>query len=207
MDLGAHEVELLAQELGLRVEEGDDAEAAVDGVAVARVRLVEDRLHGVVALGRVHLLQDAQRVAHAVELVHIQELLGLVGREVRRQRALRRALAPLELASRASLGPAPRSSSSSSITCISNISSIISASASASASAIAGTTCAYAPLLLALILVLMVLILALMALMVLILVLMVHSGGVAACIAAPYGPCTACCSSTTTTLMNAHTSH
>ena len=152
MDLGADKVELLAEELGLRVEEGDDAEAAMDGVAVTGVCLVEDRLHGVVALGGVHLLQDAERVAHPVELVDVEELLGLVGREVRGQRALGGALAPLEFASGTCLCPAPRVIAGGGDGCA--------PAASSSSSAIARTARAYAPLLL--------------------MILLVHSGGVAA---------------------------
>jgi hypothetical protein len=92
----------LVLELGdLVLQNGDDAQAAVHWVLFARVGLVRDGLHGVLALAGVHVLEDAQDVGDAEQLVHVLEPLGLVGREVGRQGAVRRALPALVLARRA----------------------------------------------------------------------------------------------------------
>lgn len=87
-ELLARDGELLAQLGDLVLEDGDDAQAAVHRVLLPRVGLVRDRLHGVLALRRVDVLQDAQDVGHAEQLVHVRKSLGLVRREVGRERAV-----------------------------------------------------------------------------------------------------------------------
>nr|GMC54061.1 muscle M-line assembly protein unc-89-like isoform X2 [Ipomoea batatas] len=79
----------------------DDADAAVDGVAEPHVSLVSQRVHGVLALVRLQLVQQLRHVARAEHLVHARELLRLIRREIRREHALRLALPPQKLASRA----------------------------------------------------------------------------------------------------------
>ena len=92
----------LVLELGhLVLQDGDDAQAAMHGVLLARVGLVGDGFDGVLALAGVDVLEDAQNVGHAEQLVHVLEPLRLVGREIGRQRAVGRAFAALVLARRA----------------------------------------------------------------------------------------------------------
>ena len=76
-------------------------DAAVDGVAEARLGLVADGDDGVEALVRRDLEQQLGDVAGAEHLVHVGELLRLLRREVGREHAPRQALAPQELARRA----------------------------------------------------------------------------------------------------------
>jgi hypothetical protein len=97
--LGAGEVLLELAEVVL--EDGDDADAAVDGVAEAHVGLVGERVHGVLALEGVELVQQLGHVARAEDTVHVHELLRVVRREVGREHAVRLALAAEELARRA----------------------------------------------------------------------------------------------------------
>nr|GMC50190.1 serine, glycine, tyrosine and glutamine-rich protein-like [Ipomoea batatas] len=99
LGFGAAEVHLELAELVL--EQRDDADAAVDGVAEPHVRLVSQRVHGVLALVRLQLVQQLRHVARAEHLVHARELLRLIRREIRREHALRLALPPQKLASRA----------------------------------------------------------------------------------------------------------
>lgn len=84
------EVELLARhgelvlELGdLVLQNSDDAEAAVNGVLFPSVGLVGNGFHGVFALAGIDVLEDAQNVGDAEQLVHVLKPLGLVGGEVR----------------------------------------------------------------------------------------------------------------------------
>ena len=99
LEAGAGEVLLELAELVL--EDGDDAAAAVDGVAEAHVGLVRQRVHRVLPLVRVELIQQLGHVARAEHPVHVHELLRVVRREVGREHAVRLALAPQELARRA----------------------------------------------------------------------------------------------------------
>lgn len=82
----------------LVLEEGDDADAAVDGVAQPHVGLVGEGVDGVLALVGLELVEELGDVAGAEDLVDVGEFLGLVRREVRREHALRLALPPEELA-------------------------------------------------------------------------------------------------------------
>lgn len=93
-------------EIGLNLpepvlENGDEAHAAVDGVLQARLCLVGQRVHGVLALRRVELVEQLGHVAGAEDLVQVRELLRQVRWEIRREHALLRALPPLQLARRA----------------------------------------------------------------------------------------------------------
>lgn len=97
--LGLDEVGLDLAEAVL--EEGDEADAAVDGVAEAGLGLVGEGVDGVLALGGGQLLEELRDVAGSEHLVDVAELLGLVRREVRREHAVLRALPPLYLARRA----------------------------------------------------------------------------------------------------------
>jgi hypothetical protein len=80
------------------LEDGDDADAAVDGVAEAHVGLVGEGVHGVLALEGVELVQQLGHVARAEDAVHVHELLRVVRWEVGREHAVRLALATQELA-------------------------------------------------------------------------------------------------------------
>lgn len=99
LGLGAGEVDLELAELVL--EEGDDADAAVDGVPQAHVGLVRQRVHRVLPLLRLQLVQQLRHVARPEHLVHVRKLGRLVRRKIRREHALRLALSPQELARRA----------------------------------------------------------------------------------------------------------
>lgn len=83
------------------LEDGDEADAAVDRVAEAGVGLVGERIDGVLALGGVELVEDLGHVAGAEYLVDVGELLGLVRGEVGREHALLGAFPAEELAGRA----------------------------------------------------------------------------------------------------------
>jgi hypothetical protein len=80
------------------LEDGDDADAAVDGIAEAHVGLVGERVDGVLALVGVELVEDLGDVAGAEDAVHVHKLLRIVRREIGREHAVRLALAPEELA-------------------------------------------------------------------------------------------------------------
>jgi hypothetical protein len=97
--LGACEILLELAEVVL--EDGYDADAAVDGVAEAHVSLVGERVYGVLALEGVELVEQLGDVAGAEDAVDVHELLRVVRREVGREHAVRLALAPQELARRA----------------------------------------------------------------------------------------------------------
>ena len=71
------------------MEEGDDADAAVDGVAEPHVGFVGKRIDGVLALARQQLVQKLRHVARSEHFVDVCEFLVLVRREVRRKHALR----------------------------------------------------------------------------------------------------------------------
>ena len=90
--------ELLLDETEAVLEDGDDADAAVDGVSEAHVGLVGERVHGVLALEGVELVQQLGHVAGAKDTVHVHELLRVVRWEVGREHAVRLALAAQELA-------------------------------------------------------------------------------------------------------------
>ena len=90
--------ELLLDETEAVLEDGDDADAAVDGVSEAHVGLVGERVDGVLALVGVELVEDLGHVAGAEDAVHAGELGRVVGREVGREDASLRALAPQQLA-------------------------------------------------------------------------------------------------------------
>ncbi|GJM95917.1 hypothetical protein PR202_ga12710 [Eleusine coracana subsp. coracana] len=83
------------------LEDGDVGDAAVDGVAEPRVRLVRQRVHGVLPLRVGQLVEQLRHVAGAEHAVHVGELGGVVGREVGREHAPLRALATEKLARRA----------------------------------------------------------------------------------------------------------
>ena len=93
--------ELLLDETEAVLEDGDDADAAVDGVSEAHVGLVGERVDGVLALVGVELVEDLGHVAGAEDAVHVHELLRVVRREIGRKHAVWMALAPQELARRA----------------------------------------------------------------------------------------------------------
>ena len=100
-EVGVGGVELLLEAEDLALEDGDGADAAVDGVLGAGLGLVGEGVHGVLALVRLDLVQELAHVAGAEDLVHVRELLRLLRREVRREDAVRHALPPQELARRA----------------------------------------------------------------------------------------------------------
>ena len=81
-----------------RSEGGD---AAVDGVLDARLRLEDQRSHGVPPLSWRQLQQELAHVARPEDLVHVRKLLRVVGREVWCEHAFGRAFPAQELASRA----------------------------------------------------------------------------------------------------------
>jgi hypothetical protein len=93
--------DLLADLVDLALEDGDGRNAAVDGVAEARLGLVRERGDGVPALVRREVAEDLGHVAGAEHPVHVRELGRAVGREVGREDAPLRALAPQQLARRA----------------------------------------------------------------------------------------------------------
>jgi hypothetical protein len=93
--------DLLSDLAGPALEERDVRDAAVHGVAEARVSLVRQRRHGVPALVRRQVAQDRGHVLGAEHAVHVGELARAVRREVGREDATLRALAPQLLAPRA----------------------------------------------------------------------------------------------------------
>lgn len=97
--LGVDEVGLNLVEAVL--EDGDEADAAVDRVSEAELGLVRQRVHRVLPLGHVEVAEDLGHVAGPEHLVDVGELLRLVRREVRGVHALQRALPPEKLARRA----------------------------------------------------------------------------------------------------------
>ena len=97
--LGIEKVDLdMAEAL---LEDRDEADAAVDGVAEARLGLVGEGLDGVIALGGSELVEELADVAGAEDAVDAGEALWVVRWEVRRENALLRALPTQELARRA----------------------------------------------------------------------------------------------------------
>jgi len=83
----------------LLLEREDVGDAAVDGVAQPGLRLVGDGGRRLAPVGGGHLLQQLGRVAGAEHLVDGRELRRpVLGAEVGSEHALRRALAPQELA-------------------------------------------------------------------------------------------------------------
>jgi hypothetical protein len=95
----ARGVEVEREERYLLLQREDVGDAAVDGVAQPGLRLVGDGGRRLAPVAGGHLLQQLGRVAGAEDLVDGGELLRPVLRaEVRREHALRRALAPQELA-------------------------------------------------------------------------------------------------------------
>jgi hypothetical protein len=93
--------ELVAGLLDPELEDGDVGDASVDGVAEARVGLVGERVDGILPLHVRELVEELGDVAGAEHPVHVGELGWVVGREVGREHAPPRALAPEELARRA----------------------------------------------------------------------------------------------------------
>ena len=79
------------------LEERDDSNATVDGIAEAHVSLVGKRVDGVLTLMGVQLVQQLGHVARPKNFVNICKLLGLVRWEVRSKYALWLALATQEL--------------------------------------------------------------------------------------------------------------
>jgi hypothetical protein len=89
----------------LLLQREDVGDAAVDGVAQPGLRLVGDGGRRLAPVGGGHLLQQLGRVAGAEHLVDGRELRRpVLGAEVGSEHALRRALAPQELAG-ATRGP------------------------------------------------------------------------------------------------------
>lgn len=107
LGFGAAEIHLKLAELVL--EERDDADAAVDGVAQPHVGFVSQRVDGVFALVRLQLVQKLRNVAGAEHFMNVGEFLRLIRREVRGEHALRQAFPPEELACGAGGGGAGRS--------------------------------------------------------------------------------------------------
>lgn len=98
LDQPLHRVELGLQAGELLAEALDDAGGAAEGVDHPRVGLVDDRLHGVVAQLLRRRGHDPEDVLDAEQAVRVPEPRRLVGREVARQPALRRAPPPLVFA-------------------------------------------------------------------------------------------------------------
>ena len=98
LGFGAAEVDLELAELML--EEGDDANAAVDGVTEAHVGLVGQGIDSILALAGEQLVQKLGDVACSEHFVDVCKFLGLVRREVGGKHALKLALAPKELTCR-----------------------------------------------------------------------------------------------------------
>ena len=90
--------ELLADLLDPELQDGDVGDAAVDGVTEARLGLVRERVDGVLPLRLGELVEELGDVAGAEDAVHAGELGRVVGREVGREDAPLRALAPQQLA-------------------------------------------------------------------------------------------------------------
>jgi hypothetical protein len=93
---GATEVHLKLAKLVL--EERDDSHATVDGVTETHVSLIGERIHGVLALVGVQLVQKLRHVACPKHFVHVCKFLGLVRWEIWCKNALRLAFAPQKLA-------------------------------------------------------------------------------------------------------------
>jgi hypothetical protein len=90
--------ELVLQLRHLPLQDRDGAHAPVDGVLDARVGLVGERIHGVLALVHRELVQQLGDIAGAEDLMDIGEFVGLVGGEVGREHTFRRTLAAQKLA-------------------------------------------------------------------------------------------------------------
>lgn len=103
-ELGVDSEELLLDVADPGVVDLDDLAAATDRERLTYVGLIDDRGHGLSLLGWIlEVLEDAQDVLDAKELVRILEHPGLVGGEVLCKLALRCALPPLVFASRTSV--------------------------------------------------------------------------------------------------------
>lgn len=97
LGLGASEVHLQLAKLVL--EDGNDADAAVNWVAEAHLGLVGQGVDRILSLVGGKLVEKLGDVARPEDLVHVCEFLRLIGREVGREDAVGLALAPQELAS------------------------------------------------------------------------------------------------------------
>lgn len=97
-EIGVGGVELLLEALDLALEEGDGADAAVDGVPDPRLGLIGEGVDGVLPLVLGELVEELCDVAGAEDLVDVRELLRLLRRKIRREDAPWHALPPQELA-------------------------------------------------------------------------------------------------------------
>lgn len=71
------------------------------GIAISNIGLVDDRTHGLRFLRQFELVEDLKDVADTEQTVGVQELLGLVWREVRGERTIGGASTTLVFARRA----------------------------------------------------------------------------------------------------------
>lgn len=96
--LSKHKREFCRVVIDLALEITDVSVAAADGIMGAHVGLVDDGAHGLVALEGVEVADDLDDVTDAEETVSVEELLLLVGGEVRSEEAVGFALAALVFA-------------------------------------------------------------------------------------------------------------
>lgn len=80
------------------LKDGDDADAAVDGVTEAHIGFVGEGIDGVFTLVRVEFVEEFSDVAGAEDAMNVDELLRVVRREIRREYAVRLAFSPEKFA-------------------------------------------------------------------------------------------------------------
>lgn len=80
------------------LKDGDETHATIDRVTETGFGFVGQRLHGVVTLGGVELVQKLRDIACPENPVDVSEPLRIVRWEVRREHAFLRAFPPKELA-------------------------------------------------------------------------------------------------------------
>lgn len=90
------EIDLELAELAL--EQGDDADAAVDRVSQPHLGLVGEGVHGVLSLERFQVVEDLRHVARPEDPVDVDEFLWLVRRKIRGEDTLGLAFSPEKLA-------------------------------------------------------------------------------------------------------------
>lgn len=91
-------IELLLKLKNLPLKNRDGTNAAVDGVLEASLGFVGEGVHRIFSLVRHDLVQQLANVAGSEDFVHVGELRGLLGREIRGENASGEAFPPQEFA-------------------------------------------------------------------------------------------------------------
>lgn len=83
------------------LQEGNNSDAAVDGVAKTHVGLISEGIDCVFALRRLQLVEKLGHVTRPENFVNVCEFLRLVRWKIRREYTLRLTLSPQKFTSRA----------------------------------------------------------------------------------------------------------